>query len=343
MKEKVTILSPVYNGETYLARYLDSVLRQDYRPLEFILVDDGSTDNTAQIIQDYEDKFALSGIEWKHVRQENRGQAAAINTGLKEVTGTYLTWPDSDDILMEQSITKRVSFLKNHPKYRWVRCEALVYQENDLTKLAGRLKRKEQNNSKTDLFYDFIFENDIYFAPGCYMVYTSTLKEVLPEFQIYETRGGQNWQLYLPIALKYPCGYMPEALFTYIVRSNSHSHSSIGDYQKLQKRYTNNYDILTHVLESLSFPEKEKILLELEIKYQRMHLSLALQFRDTKRYESLYQELSKKDVLTRSEKICHQLGGKSLARFYLKMRKLFHNLIHFPIKILRKVQKKHGY
>lgn len=343
MKEKVTILSPVYNGETYLARYLDSVLRQDYRPLEFILVDDGSTDKTAQIIQEYEDKFALSGIEWKHLKQENKGQAAAINTGLKEVTGTYLTWPDSDDILMEQSITKRVAFFNQNPKYRWVRCEALVYKETNLTQLAGRLKRNDKNNSKTDLFYDFIFENDIYFAPGCYMVYTSTLKEVLPQFQIYETRGGQNWQLYLPIALKYPCGYIKEALFTYIVRSNSHSHSSMGDYQKLQKRYANNYDILTHVLAPLSFPEKDKILLELEIKYKRMYLSLALQYQDTKRYEELYQELSQKTILTKSEKFCHQLGGKKLAKFYLKIRNIFDKMIHFPTKIIRKVTNKHGH
>ena len=76
----VSIIVPVYNVEQYIRRCIDSILNQSYKNIELIIVDDGSTDSSPQIIKEYIDKAII-------VTQRNKGQAAARNTGLSHATG----------------------------------------------------------------------------------------------------------------------------------------------------------------------------------------------------------------------------------------------------------------
>ena len=116
-KPLVSIITPCYNGESFLERYYESVLAQTYSELELTFVNDGSTDGTEKIALSYESRFRQKGIRYIYIKQENRGQASALNRGLKLFHGEYLTWPDSDDIIMPEFIEKKVSFLQTHPKY----------------------------------------------------------------------------------------------------------------------------------------------------------------------------------------------------------------------------------
>ena len=97
MKETVSIIIPVYNSEPYLSRCLDSVLAQTYPKIEVLLIDDGSTDNSYAICQQY----AQRDSRMKVIHQQNQGAAAARNTGLDNATGEYIMFCDSDDILSE--------------------------------------------------------------------------------------------------------------------------------------------------------------------------------------------------------------------------------------------------
>lgn len=90
---KVSIIIPVYNVQTYLPQCLDSVLMQSYVSWEAILVDDGSTDDSVQICDDY----AARDSRFKVIHQANAGAANAKNTGLDQVEGVYVTFLDSDD------------------------------------------------------------------------------------------------------------------------------------------------------------------------------------------------------------------------------------------------------
>src|SRR5690554_883131 len=114
MTNKVSIITPCYNGERFVSRYLDTIVNQSYKNIEFIFVNDGSTDQTEAIVMSYKPKLIEAGIEFIYVYQDNAGQAVALNQGLKLFTGDYLTWPDSDDILSVDSIEKKVKFLKEH-------------------------------------------------------------------------------------------------------------------------------------------------------------------------------------------------------------------------------------
>ena len=93
MNPLISVVIPVYNAEPYLEKCLDSILAQDYSPLEIVIVNDGSTDKSAEICKKYRDSH--HGI--LYVEQENKGVSRARNRGLQEISGEYVTFIDSDD------------------------------------------------------------------------------------------------------------------------------------------------------------------------------------------------------------------------------------------------------
>lgn len=96
MKEKLSIVIPVYNDEKYLKRCLDSIIDLDYQNLEIILVDDGSTDDSLAIMTDY----ATQDKRIKTISQQNLGVSVARNTGLTQATGEYIMFVDADDYVL---------------------------------------------------------------------------------------------------------------------------------------------------------------------------------------------------------------------------------------------------
>ena len=90
---KVSVIVPVYNSEKYLKRCLDSIIAQTYNNLEIIIVNDGSTDNSTDIIREYKKK----DNRIKEINQKNQGCVIARLNGIKESTGQYCMFVDSDD------------------------------------------------------------------------------------------------------------------------------------------------------------------------------------------------------------------------------------------------------
>ncbi|WP_173277536.1 MULTISPECIES: glycosyltransferase [unclassified Streptococcus] len=93
MTEKITVIVPVYNVEHYLDKCLDSLINQTYKNLEIIVINDGSTDNSGEICQEY----AQKDNRIVYIEKENGGQSEARNMGLDRMTGSYVTFVDSDD------------------------------------------------------------------------------------------------------------------------------------------------------------------------------------------------------------------------------------------------------
>lgn len=95
MKDKLSIIIPIYNSEKYLRECLDSIVNQTYQNLEIILIDDGSKDDSYSICKEYRKKDKRI----KYIYQENSGVSQARNKGIKWATGKYLTFVDSDDFV----------------------------------------------------------------------------------------------------------------------------------------------------------------------------------------------------------------------------------------------------
>lgn len=107
----VSVCISVYNGDKYLIRCLDSVINQDISSMEIVLVNDGSTDRTSQIMFEYQVRYPMMRI--KIIEQENKGLAQARWAGVKNSNGKYITFLDADDFLLNDAYQTIVQFMKH--------------------------------------------------------------------------------------------------------------------------------------------------------------------------------------------------------------------------------------
>lgn len=108
----VSIITPSYNSEKYLDAFFISILEQDYEKYEIIFINDGSTDRTENIVYKYKEKFEERNIRFVYLKQENGGQAKAMNLGFPYIQGKYFIWPDSDDELYRNNISEKVKYME---------------------------------------------------------------------------------------------------------------------------------------------------------------------------------------------------------------------------------------
>src|SRR5665647_796662 len=296
----VSIITPCYNGEIFVHRFLDSILIQTYENIEFIFINDGSNDNTEKIVLSYRDKFKLKGISFKYIFQENKGQAAALNKGLKICKGDYITWPDSDDTLHKDNVKDRVEFLEMNREFNIVLCQCIILDE-DYNKL-GIFKRTPLENND-NLFYDLIIEKNAYFAGGAYMIRNSAFLKCNPKQSIYESRGGQNWQMLLPVLYNNECGYLNRGLYNIFFREGSHSRQS-ENFECLISKCNVHEDILINTImeiAEMTFREKEYYLEIVKTKYIKKRLNIAFQYRNQSFFKKKYILLKEKKQLKLKE------------------------------------------
>jgi len=226
---KVSIISPCYNGENYLPHFLDSLLCQDYRNVEFIFVDDGSTDKTREVFERYRDLLEHKGWTVIYIYQTNQGPAAAINTALKKFTGKYLIFPDSDDILYPHHIRSKVSFMEENEHIGIAYCPIDYVYEDNIDFIFLTKKPLE----KSDMFKNLINDRNIIWPPIGNIIRTSMFLDANKNREIPLCRGGQNCQMQMPILYKYPYGTIDTPLAKYVIRKNSHSRST-GSFLRRQ-------------------------------------------------------------------------------------------------------------
>lgn len=122
---KITIVTPSYNQACFLERTIRSVLDQGYPNLEYIVVDGGSTDESVEIIKDYERYLSY----W--VSEPDQGQAHAINKGLKKATGDWVTWQNSDDIFYPGAFQGLARAASINPRADLIIGDMMLIDEND--------------------------------------------------------------------------------------------------------------------------------------------------------------------------------------------------------------------
>jgi glycosyltransferase involved in cell wall biosynthesis len=115
---RVSVIIPTYNRARIIEEAVDSVLAQDYKDFELIIVDDGSTDNTSEVLAPY-------GNEASILFQENKGVSAARNRGIAEASGMLIAFLDSDDLWLPQKLSAQVEFFNQKP-------EALICQTEEV-------------------------------------------------------------------------------------------------------------------------------------------------------------------------------------------------------------------
>ena len=107
----ITVLLPVYNGERYLRETIQSILTQTYTGFELLIIDDGSTDSSLEIMRSFSDQ-RIRILE----NPERLKLSGALNRGMKEARGTYIARMDADDIALPQRLEKQLDFMEKHPE-----------------------------------------------------------------------------------------------------------------------------------------------------------------------------------------------------------------------------------
>lgn len=294
MNKLVSIVTPCYNGEKFVFRLLDSVLEQTYPNIEFIFVDDGSTDKTKNILETYIDRFKDRGFNLIYIYQENQGQAAAINQGLKCFEGEYFTWIDSDDFYLAKDaieiMVKTLSATSSDTSF--VHCQGVQIDENTLQPLTVLKLDKEH----ISLFEDCILEHNFKFMCGSYLVKSDILKSVLKDNSIFETRAGQNWQMLLPLLYRHKCIFVDKPLVNYLVRSSSHSRSIGNTFSEQLKRIDSLEEVLMETIlriKNIKEEEKQRLLMLIRHKYLKKRFIISVDSGNRTLSEDLFSQLKK--------------------------------------------------
>jgi glycosyltransferase involved in cell wall biosynthesis len=126
---KVSVVMPAYNSESYIAEAIESILKQTFIDFEFIIVDDGSRDNTCRIVESFKKEDSRIIFIKK---KENSGNYPARNLGMKRARGKYICVMDSDDIAMPDRIEKQFQFMETNKKYGLCGGQSTTTGEEDI-------------------------------------------------------------------------------------------------------------------------------------------------------------------------------------------------------------------
>ena len=218
--EKVSVLVPIYNAEKYIGRCIESILNQTYKELEIVLIEDGSKDNSLNIIKEYGKKDKRIKI----IPIENNGVADARNKAVENATGEYLTFVDSDDYIEKDYIE---TLYNNLQKYKAdiavCNCTNIIEETNKQSyKSFGITEVKQYNNLEAveSLFYYNYFRHS-----PCGKLYKKKVWDNI-RFPL-----GKNYEdlaiLYKLFLNSEKVIYIPEQKYNYVIRQGSIVHNEI--------------------------------------------------------------------------------------------------------------------
>jgi glycosyltransferase involved in cell wall biosynthesis len=198
MSDLVSVIMPVYNGEKFLAEAIRSVIDQIYADWELIVVDDGSTDATPQIVADAND------ARIKYLHQPNRGQAAALNRGLDLAQGVYVTTLDADDRLTPNSLLDRVRWLQAHADHGAVYADGYFCSAALEPEL--RFSQHRTENVVGDI-YPALINTPLFGTGACVLIRTDVLHRWHIRYDELIVMC-QDWDFYIRVAEHVQFGYV---------------------------------------------------------------------------------------------------------------------------------------
>lgn len=220
----VSVLLPVYNAGPYLAAALGSILRQDYRRLEVIAIDDGSSDNSLEILERYRKADSRVSI----ISRENRGLVATLNEGLRKAQGELVARMDADDVAYPWRLSRQVALFEQRPELGF--CGAGVD-----TLIRGRIAR-----GKPDPVFQFgrIPVLAMFFTIFMHPTVVYNRKVIDDAVLHYDPayRHAEDFDLFRRLAARYPATMMPENLLVYRIHQASVTSRHIQEMRRTHLR-----------------------------------------------------------------------------------------------------------
>jgi glycosyltransferase involved in cell wall biosynthesis len=199
----VSVVIPSYNCARYILQAVESALDQSYPSVEIVVVDDGSTDETAELLERYRDRI-------RYIHQANRGLAGARNAGIRNARGDFVAFLDSDDVWFREKLEQQVAALLANPRAGLVHTDCLYRNEQSGTYYTlDRPRHELADNCYRRLFFG-----------NCIHVSTAVVpRKCLEKVGLFEEappmRGVEDYDLWLRLARHYEFAYVPRQLAVY--------------------------------------------------------------------------------------------------------------------------------
>lgn len=297
----VSVIIVVYNEEKYISQAIESVLNQTYKNIQLIVVDDGSTDKTAELVKKYKNV--------KYIYQENRGEGSARNLGMSLADGDYLAFLDADDLYRNDKIEKQVKILKENNDIHIVYNDLEVVDES--LNYMSTLKSEGVFEKREDLLAMILYRQVIQ-GPICMMIKKECAQDIKwSEKLIYTV----DYKYTIDLAQKYNFKYIEEPLYIYRRHGNnlSNSHSvTLKEEIKILKKI--GIDSIKEMINNTNFSlyEKELLLARIYIKVE-----------EYEKAKEILITLSKKDIneilyFNLGNCCCHTMDLQEAEAFYKK-------------------------
>jgi glycosyltransferase involved in cell wall biosynthesis len=224
---KVTVIIPCYNRGKFIAETVESVLSQTYSNVELVVVDDGCTDNSREVLEPYADRIRIL----EHPGRVNCGQSAALNLGIRSSESDYVAFLDSDDLFAPDKIEKQVRFFEEHPQFGLVYANGHAIDENGnvIFRFYGKNHKEESDPNRVLLDCYFLLPNNALLR-----------RDVLAKSGLFDEslRSAQDHDLAIRVAEVTKIAYLDECLFSY------RRHPDSISYRNAKLRWSNGYKIL---------------------------------------------------------------------------------------------------
>jgi len=214
----VSVVIPVYNSEKFLAECIESVLNQTYKNIEIIAINDGSTDDSLKILNQFKDKIMI-------IHQENQGLAGALNTGIKKMTGKWFKWFSPDDVMYPNAIEILVK------KGDEMGDNCIVYSNWEMIDETGKFLRHFSESNYNDLDN---FDFNVRLLDGQQINVNTTL---IPfslikqgcDIQKFDDPVDIDYDFFLRAGIIFDVNFhlIPQILFKYRIHSKQLSHTNI--------------------------------------------------------------------------------------------------------------------
>lgn len=266
----VSIIVPAYNSDKFISETLDSVIAQTYAHWECIVIDDGSTDNTKEIVAEYCRKEPR--ISYRY--QENAGPSVARNNGIAHTTGEYILPLDSDDIIADTYLEKAVNRFISHPETTLVYCKATFCGESNSP---WNLPQYDYNKF---IWVNCIFNSSFYKR----IDFLNT-----NGYNVDMRLGLEDWDFLLTLLKPHSIVYqIPESLFFYRKSHTSRSHTAwdhnnelsyqlLINHPDVYTKYASEIFVAKAVTQSNSFIVYEKLIMpiiSLKKRFRRLIISI---------------------------------------------------------------------
>lgn len=201
----VSIVTPAYNQAAFLRDTIESVLAQDYPRIEHQVIDDGSTDETAQVLAEYTGR-----VRWES--HANRGQTPTINKGWERAGGDILTWLNSDDTLLPGALRKAVDYFEQHEDV------GIVFGDTLFTEPDGTPLERSRPRGEFD-YREFVLKCENPIAQPSAFIRRRVIEDVGlldPKFYYF-----MDWDFWMRAGVRHRIAYVPELLSTYRLHPDS--------------------------------------------------------------------------------------------------------------------------